>query len=725
MMTHLTPDFLRILGIFSVLYLKMWGLFFEERLVHSLVLLSQILLFFFSVSQACSYHNTGRNEKHLHTTMPRRSDIVFTSRTPHLVPPFPPGVGAGTGKLSTWEAATGFYATRLDWVYTLNSTFVAEAHRHNLSSVGLAMNPQIPDANGTTYQTGRVLNVHGEPLVAPWMRAWPTQHPYGCVNNPVYKTLAFARAKLLVVLGANAVQHDDPTSNAEAVSWSNGDPEQSGCYCSVCMKGYTEALVSSDVLINATQRHQFNITSSFNYKDYLLRDLNHSKSKRSASSNSPWLDMNSSSSSSSNNNNKAHDSAMATKSHILREMFVEYQRNATKNYLSELRKSIDPAIPLTCNNGGQWDDIYDSFDFGMGELSIEDANPGGLRDIFVRNVPDGKMQIMTMPKSKNLTVDASGEFVRLIRRSIAQSYALGSNMFVPWDIYLPTPRAARYFGAPSQFQDIFSFVREHASLLDSMGTAPFDRISTDGFRSVGTGTKGDGVRFRLPTDNPPSPGNILDGHRTQGACAWECRRRATSSDYIGTDDCAGFFSSVPNGGRGTCVLLRVLKVVRGTAMVGASWAVRAALVNDTMPLHGVSTNLTYVDAVLRGMDREYCSSGRSNNSSSNSRRKSNGSGAVEWAVHLVNWNSRGGRVVDAGGIADVSWEMVEVKLENAAVCRPNADGVGRVMMASLIVPGASNPQVLWNGPPSEGNNTNIVVMMSALQPWGIITVVCE
>ena len=92
---------------------------------------------------------------------------------------------------------------------------------------------------------------------------------------------------------------------------------------------------------------------------------------------------------------------------------------------------------------------------------------------------------------------------------------------------------------------------------------------------------------------------------------------------------------------------------------------------------------------------------------------------------MVNWNSRGGRVVDAGGIADVSWEMVEVKLENAAVCRPNADGVGRVMMASLIVPGASNPQVLWNGPPSEGNNTNIVVMMSALQPWGIITVVCE
>ena len=43
---------------------------------------------------------------------------------------------------------------------------------------------------------------------------------------------------------------------------------------------------------------------------------------------------------------------------------------------------------------------------------------------------------------------------------------VGSNMMVPWDIYLPTPQGQRYYGNASQYGDLYKFVRQHADLLD-------------------------------------------------------------------------------------------------------------------------------------------------------------------------------------------------------------------------------------------------------------------
>ena len=40
-------------------------------------------------------------------------------------------------------------------------------------------------------------------------------------------------------------------------------------------------------------------------------------------------------------------------------------------------------------------------------------------------------------------------------------------MMVPWDIYLPTPHAERYYGNASQYADLYKFVRENAELLDA------------------------------------------------------------------------------------------------------------------------------------------------------------------------------------------------------------------------------------------------------------------
>lgn len=86
-----------------------------------------------------------------------------------------------------------------------------------LRSVQLAINPQVPDPNTTdSFQIGRVLNIRGEPLVAPWLDFGNRSHYYGCVNNPAYKEIAFARLAELVRAGASSIQHDDPTANYEA-----------------------------------------------------------------------------------------------------------------------------------------------------------------------------------------------------------------------------------------------------------------------------------------------------------------------------------------------------------------------------------------------------------------------------------------------------------------------------------------------------------------------------
>jgi hypothetical protein len=195
---------------------------------------------------------------------PHHSDVVATSRSAHYAKVH--------GTYDTWEAMAAFDATRLDWVYSTNASFVAEAHKRGLE-ITLAMNPQCKDphpSGNDTNTIGRVLNIHGERLVAPWMRQWSgAPRYYGCVNNPDYLKIAFDFGAKLLSLGSDGIQHDDPGANGEAVTWDQGDPTLSGCYCEHCMTGFTKVLLSH---LSGPDRARLNVTESFNYKDLLLRE---------------------------------------------------------------------------------------------------------------------------------------------------------------------------------------------------------------------------------------------------------------------------------------------------------------------------------------------------------------------------------------------------------------------------------------------------------------------
>ena len=107
----------------------------------------------------------------------------------------------------------------------------------------------------------------------------------------------------------------------------------------------------------------------------------------------------------------------------------------------------------------------------MGELELHNAAPNGLYNLLVEGVPPGKQQVLTMPKSSNASYWYTSEGTTTVRAAIALAYALGGNMFTPWDIYLPVPAAeytektGRYYGQPEQYVDLFAFVRGGAKAL--------------------------------------------------------------------------------------------------------------------------------------------------------------------------------------------------------------------------------------------------------------------
>ena len=463
---------------------------------------------------------------------PHHSDVIATSRSVHYTPDH---------GYDTWSAMQAFHATRLDWVYNHNASFVAEAHKRGLE-VSLSMNPQCPDAQGK-YDQYRVQNIHGEPLVAPWMRTWKGEpRNYGCVNTPGYLQIAFEFGSNLLKLGSDGIQHDDPGANGEAAVWNGGDPELSGCYCEHCMSGFTARLLE---LLSPVDQEKLNITKTFNYRELLLR--------------SPW---------------NGTSPAVRT----LRPLFIEYQQNVSEKYLANLRQHLDETAQslgrttsLSCNSGGGWS-THMACDFVLGELNAADATPDGLEAIFWTELPQGKAQVMTMPKHHNTTLVNSPAFEVLIRTSIAYTYALGSNMMAPWDIYLPTPQADRYYGNASQYGDLYSFVRRHAALLDATtmpvpapqrtntsgppsGEANYNHTYTGG---LATGQEGSRWRFPFPFTSPNYSGPRINGSKFDGQSLFSCQSLCDDDDM-----CKGVYLSISSECFTLHELVRCATTLRG------------------------------------------------------------------------------------------------------------------------------------------------------------------
>jgi hypothetical protein len=97
--------------------------------------------------------------------VPRASDVTMRSLSWHQ-----------GGEHDTFEAAAAFNVSRIDWIYTADAAFFAEAHKRGIY-VSAAMNGEVPDpatrggegAGASTWNIGRQIDMHGNQIHLPWM----------------------------------------------------------------------------------------------------------------------------------------------------------------------------------------------------------------------------------------------------------------------------------------------------------------------------------------------------------------------------------------------------------------------------------------------------------------------------------------------------------------------------------------------------------------------------
>lgn len=146
-----------------------------------------------------------------------------------------------------------------------------------------------------------------------------------------------------------------------------------------------------------------------------------------------------------------------------------------------------PNLGFSMNNdGNKFNDqvIANSFDFAMGELYSDFSNPDSLYQISKRARSVAKMQIFSpvryRPSDDEYNDDDTTDFyynpndmdhIRISRQSIATSYAVGANHFVPWDTWFHG--SIRHFGHAEDYADLFGFVRAIPFYFDAYEDAAF------------------------------------------------------------------------------------------------------------------------------------------------------------------------------------------------------------------------------------------------------------
>ena len=330
----------------------------------------------------------------------------------------------------TLEAIRRFHVTWLEWTYVDDPAFIEKVHAMGVTfGAAASAGSYMGDAPRETW------NVHdreGTPVYATWMRAWKQPNPWGCANHPEFRAGHLRFVQHIIDIGADLIQRDEPRQNQHALRWG-------GCFCEHCMKAFNTWLEKNgdpDVL----KKLGIAELKSFDYREYLRE-----------------------------RNAPIGDDFGKWKGDELKQYFEQFQIDSTESFdqwwREELNKYAGRYVPVSCNNGVQsWNKIEEAFDYCIGELSAAHATPEYLYNAMKTAASHGKTQSVTMPLQKYS--DLTPEWLLLIRQTIAAVYAVGSHIEMPWDTYLPTPDAQRFFGDPADYADLTGFVLAMAPYLD-------------------------------------------------------------------------------------------------------------------------------------------------------------------------------------------------------------------------------------------------------------------
>lgn len=310
--------------------------------------------------------------------------------------------------LSTLKIVDLYKPDHIDWMYCDDSSKLNLLKKRGIK-YSLAINPQVPDSLEYTVK-GRIVDIDGNKLRAPWMKKWSQTNPYwGCVNSPDFKKIFYEKSKSLIELGAYGLFVDDARFNDQAINFG-------GCYCKYCIKAFTQYLVSENFLA---------VNEDFSYKDYLVN-------KRTSS---PF-----------------------DKADIYVEKFKTFQHASVVHFLTAWKKamlkySVVPISFLTNNYQGEWNDIYQVFDIGIAELSLDSLR----KDAWKKGIGQAKR----MGKKQYYTLVSNNPDAYL--EAILATYFAGSALIIPWDVFAPvnlsTP--SRFYGSTDKFLPIYDLIRSN------------------------------------------------------------------------------------------------------------------------------------------------------------------------------------------------------------------------------------------------------------------------
>jgi len=146
----------------------------------------------------------------------------------------------------TFEVAEALHATDFVWTYSLDGQAVGGMKQFG-GKVFLAINSLVPDEPGGSERLqGRILDLDGNRVTAPWMRNWKGRY-WGCANSPQYRSSYEAYAKRAVDAGTDGLQMDDPPMNVAALRWG-------GCLCPHCMAEFREQCSRIRLRLPRTQK---------------------------------------------------------------------------------------------------------------------------------------------------------------------------------------------------------------------------------------------------------------------------------------------------------------------------------------------------------------------------------------------------------------------------------------------------------------------------------------
>ena len=359
---------------------------------------------------------------------PQPSDVCMRSLRPRPVNPADPH--------DTLEAIRRFHVTWLEWTYGDQREFIQQVQALGAVYGGAlaagSYRGEVPRAEWN------VVDREGTALVAPWMRQWPRPNAWGCANHPEFRDGHLRAAVAAVEAGADVLQRDEPRQNMLALRWG-------GCFCEFCCRGFRDWLREHG---DPEGLAELGVTDldSFDYRDYLREQ-----------------------------NAPVGDAFAAWPGDALKRAFERFQADSTLAFHSwwreKLNQQVGRQVPVSCNNGVRhWDAVELLFDYCIGELTSTSARPEFLVGAMQRAAELGKTQSVTMPLRRGGPQETE-DWVRHTRQTIATVYALGGHIEMPWDTYLPTPDAQRYFGRPENYADLTALVRGLARFLDDYSGA--------------------------------------------------------------------------------------------------------------------------------------------------------------------------------------------------------------------------------------------------------------